>query len=99
MAYDPGPIESALASPGFNLFWNRLMSDLGELHDKLADEAEESIKNGEVSKSNASLLRAAQTRDIISRIKDAPTKARNREKEKHYGRPDESRSAGYSDAI
>ena len=86
---DLGPIEAAVASPGFGLFWNRLMSDLQELHDKLTDEAESQAKQGQMLLSNATLLRAVQTADIIRRIKDAPTKAKTREKEKLYGRPDE----------
>lgn len=99
MTVDRGPIEIATASPGFNLFWNRLMTDLSELHAKLVAEAERLIREGSANQSSATLLRAVQTRDIIDRIKDAPVKARTREKENLHGRPDESRQAGYSDNV
>ncbi len=99
MTIERGPIETALSSPGFTLFWNRVMADLVDLHGNLAAESEKLITEGNGPKALSTLTRAAQVRDIIEKIKDAPTKAKSREKEKLHGRPDESRHAGYSDSV
>jgi hypothetical protein len=91
-----GPVETAVASPGFKTIWTRLTDSLHEMHTSMIGQAEDAARKGDLNLSSTFVVRAAQITDIISRLEAAPRRAVDQEKEKTHARPPASAESGYT---
>lgn len=95
MGDQTGPVESVLKTPGFKLFWDRLIEDLRTLYDSHIREAMSASKDGNRELADAFLKRAAGVDDVIIRMSKAPLNMINKEKGYHHAGA-ESAGSGYS---
>jgi hypothetical protein len=70
-----GPVEAALGSVGFQVFWNRALKDMEDYRNSLRTEAETAIRDGQAELACAKLASSAMMTEVISKLETLPKKA------------------------